>query len=116
MKTQQGRAIIFRNCRQFIPAEVEILRPDLIVTQGKWAREALLSVFPVMLEEASPSNARYLYRVVRVRGHETMMINTAHPSPRARRYFRPEKETAYPWYVAQAHRFLAAAAEAPSTR
>ncbi len=34
----QARDVLFRNCRQFIPKELEILAPDILVTQGNYAK------------------------------------------------------------------------------
>jgi len=42
----QANQILFDNCRQFIPGELEILDPDIIITQGKWAKLAVDSAFP----------------------------------------------------------------------
>jgi hypothetical protein len=43
--TAQAHARLFRNCSQFIPGEVRALAPDLIVTQGKFARESIAGTF-----------------------------------------------------------------------
>jgi hypothetical protein len=28
---------LFENCREYIPEEIEVLKPDILVTQGDWA-------------------------------------------------------------------------------
>jgi hypothetical protein len=38
---QKGRPVLYRNCRGYIAEEIGILRPDILVTQGKEAREAV---------------------------------------------------------------------------
>jgi uracil-DNA glycosylase len=38
---RQNDKTLFKNCRKFIPGEVKILRPDIIITQGDWARAAM---------------------------------------------------------------------------
>lgn len=38
---RSARSILFKNCREYIGSEVAILKPDILVTQGKWAREAI---------------------------------------------------------------------------
>lgn len=38
-----GPDIMFRNCRKFIPREIEILSPDILVTQGNQAKEVVES-------------------------------------------------------------------------
>ncbi len=38
---------LFEKCRRFIPGELGILSPEIIVTQGNWAREAILGSLEV---------------------------------------------------------------------
>jgi uracil-DNA glycosylase len=104
MGTRQGKSILFQNCREFIAGEVEILRPEVIVTQGTWAREALVDAFPVLRQESMPSRPHYGYQVLQLTGHTAIKFDTAHP--RAGRLFWPEKSVAYPWYVQEAHQFV----------
>lgn len=41
----QADSRLFDNCRQFIPGELEILMPDILVTQGRWAQVAVRAGF-----------------------------------------------------------------------
>jgi hypothetical protein len=104
MGTQQGKSVLFENCRQFIPEEVEILRPDIIVTQGMWARMALAGAFPVLRQERIPHESDYQYQVVKLGNQMAIKFDTAHP--RAARFFWTEKKIAYPLYIEAARRFL----------
>lgn len=38
---QSAPAVLFRNCRKYLQGEITLLRPDVLVTQGKWARVAV---------------------------------------------------------------------------
>jgi len=38
---RQNDSRLFKNCSEFIPEEVRILSPDIIITQGDWARAAM---------------------------------------------------------------------------
>ena len=38
---------LFWNCRKFIPEELKILEPEIIVTQGGWAKEAIRKSFEI---------------------------------------------------------------------
>lgn len=104
MGTQQGKSVLFANCRQFIPGEVEVLRPQIIVTQGMWAREALRGAFSVEREERMPGQPDYGYQVVKLAHHTAIKFETAHP--RAFGRFWREKRIAYPFYVEAAQQFL----------
>ncbi|WP_322507498.1 uracil-DNA glycosylase family protein [Anaerolinea sp.] len=43
--------ILFKNCQRYIWGEIEILKPDILITQGKRAREALKEVFGIFESE-----------------------------------------------------------------
>ena len=45
--SRQGHSLMFHNCREFIRREVELLQPDIVITQGVWARAALDTSFAV---------------------------------------------------------------------
>lgn len=40
-ENQQAHRLLFENCREYIGPEIRILRPDILVTQGKEARHAV---------------------------------------------------------------------------
>lgn len=42
---KQADRVLFRNCRKYLPGELEILRPDIIVTQGSEAKKAVASFY-----------------------------------------------------------------------
>jgi len=50
---QRGKAsgVLFKNCRSFIPGELRILKPDIIVTQGDEAKD-------VIVKECRPTNTQ----------------------------------------------------------
>lgn len=43
---KKANAILFRNCKGYLSGEFEILRPAIVVTQGKEAKDAFLSMHP----------------------------------------------------------------------
>jgi len=43
--TKEGNPLMFGNCMGFLKGELEVLRPDIIVTQGTRARNALWNMF-----------------------------------------------------------------------
>lgn len=49
----QAADVLFSNCRPFIPGEIEILAPDILITQGKWAELVVRQGFrPFSAKEA----------------------------------------------------------------
>ena len=44
---KRADSILFENCRRFIPGELRILNPDVVVTQGRQAKDAILKSFAV---------------------------------------------------------------------
>ena len=104
MGTRQGKSVLFANCRPFIPGEVEILRPEIIVTQGAWAREAIAEAVPILHRERFAPESEYGYQVVKLAHHNAIKFETARP--RAFGRFWREKRVAYPLYIEAARRFL----------
>jgi hypothetical protein len=73
---KQAADILFENCRSFIAGELEILQPDIIVTQGAQARRAVESSFRYirLLDEACG------VAVIRQGDRAILWIPTHHPS------------------------------------
>lgn len=38
---------LFINCRKYLSGELSVLRPDILITQGKWARLAITEIYGV---------------------------------------------------------------------
>ena len=43
---------LFKNCKEYLSGEIEILAPDIIITQGKWAKEGVEHAFSISSEWA----------------------------------------------------------------
>lgn len=95
--TAQATARIFQNCQEFIPGEVAVLEPDIIVTQGKFARESVAGAFPVVAVGLAP-NPSYRAEVVDVGGHLAIKFETHHPNRKDNSY-RNEVAEAWKWYA-----------------
>jgi hypothetical protein len=109
--TNQGNNLMFDNCRGFIREEVELLQPDVIVTQGKWARIAIDESFQAVREpRAHPQHPQYLCEFVGVRNRVVLKISTFHQNNR-RGEFHREKKSAYCWYCEVAREFFSARAQ-----
>ncbi len=95
--TAQGVARIFRNCSEFIPGELAVLRPDILITQGKRAREAVHGRLPVVRRGVDPSG-QYVAEVVDLAGHHAVKLETHHPNRKDASYYN-EARDAWPWYI-----------------
>ncbi|MCW9096664.1 MAG: hypothetical protein OQJ93_04685 [Ignavibacteriaceae bacterium] len=81
---------MFTNCKKYIPKEVEILNPDIIVAQGE-------NAWYVRYDETEHHAKKYncsgeikdcgLY-LISLNGKEVMWIDTYHPGPRTRKIYQ----------------------------
>ena len=108
--TGQGPERLFKNCRGFLPGEVEVLIPDIIVAQGKPARLALAGAFKVLLSGAAP-DPLYRAEVVELGSRPVLKFETHHPN-RKDNSFRLEAANGWPWYSEVASVFAAGGPEA----
>lgn len=103
--SSQGPAIVFNNCREFLPMEIRLLRPDVIVTQGKWARLAVEGAFPVNARSQQSQHLQYGYEIITVDHRPVLNFSTYHQNNYGK--FNDERKLAYPWYFQVAREFLA---------
>lgn len=69
-------SILFRNCQKYISGEIAILEPDILVTQGKMAREAIQECFkiPESLEDNICAHASFI-----IESKKVLWFHTYHP-------------------------------------
>ncbi len=74
-KAQNAKAnsILFRNCLQYLPNEIAVLTPDVLITQGAEAKKAVETISIVGKELGSA------VKVVMLSGREVLWIHTFHP-------------------------------------
>ena len=108
----QADQVLFENCRRFIPRELSVLRPDIVVTQGGWAKTAILKSFDVRrhreeLLHVSGYARPALYDTGRIEleGHagEVLWLHTYHPGNYGR--FGPQRAHCWPLYAEAVGRF-----------
>lgn len=110
---QKADSTLFENCRRFIPGELRLLNPDVIVTQGGPAKDAILKSFSVRqhVVRKFDSDARF-----RLDAHyETGLIElksdlkaclwlqTYHPNNFGS--FNPQRAHCWPRYAKEVGRF-----------
>ena len=107
-KKNKGQAdgTLFDECRRFIPEELRILKPDIVVTQGNWAKVAICKSFTVQkrvecsIESAAEykRDAHYETGFIELEpGRCALWLQTYHP--RARGYFYPQRKHCWPLYA-----------------
>lgn len=72
---KKAAAVLFRNCRKYLRGELEILRPDVLVTQGAEAKEAVKSLDYKVLESIDGYASK-----VEMDGREVFWLHTYHPA------------------------------------
>jgi len=112
-----GRALadrkLFENCRDFIPEELKILEPEIIVTQGKWAKEAICRSRRYTIQEhickhldANGYRNPALYETGEIElGSESraLWISTYHPTNYG--HFYPQRARCWDCYAAAVKEF-----------
>lgn len=70
-------ALLFRNCRQYIGGEIAILEPDILVTQGQKAREAIQQSYRI--SEPLEDNVTCSHTWLFTERKKTLWFHTYHP-------------------------------------
>lgn len=73
---KQADRILFRNCREYLEGELEILRPDVIVTQGAEAKRAVQS----FCESPERINDDEYASTILMNSRRVFWLHTHHPS------------------------------------
>ena len=70
---KQADRVLFRNCRKYLPGELEILCPDIIVTQGAEAKKAVGSFYkPIERVDEYAS-------IIHMNSRNVFWLHTYHP-------------------------------------
>ena len=89
---KQADRTLFENCRRFIPEELRLLSPDIIVTQGGPAKDAILKGFDVPQHDVRTVNgAHYETGFIELEPEtkRALWLHTYHPGNYGR--FHPQR-------------------------
>ena len=109
---KQADKALFENCRRFIPGELRLLSPDIVVTQGRLAKVAIQESFDVLQhdERTLPASdykndAHYETGLIELEpGAETVLwLHSYHPGNYG--HFNPQRKHCWPLYAEAVGRF-----------
>ena len=109
---KQADSVLFENCRRFIPGELRLLSPDIVVTQGVWAKLAIQESFDVLQhdERTLPASdykndAHYETGLIELElGAETVLwLHSYHPGNYG--HFNPQRKHCWPLCARAVGRF-----------
>lgn len=109
---KQAGSILFENCRRFIPAELDLLSPDIVVTQGGPAKTAIRRHYSVRHHDVrNVDSGRYAYNARYETGlielgadaKSCLWIQSYHPNNYGR--FQPQRRYCWPLYAQAVGRF-----------
>ena len=103
---KQADRTLFENCRRFIPQELRLLSPDIIVTQGGPAKDAILKGFDVPQHDVRTVNgAHYETGFIELEPEtkRALWLHTYHPGNYGR--FHPQRTHCWPLYSEEVGRF-----------
>src|SRR5207248_15701 len=104
----EARSVLFERCREYLLPELEILCPQVIVTQSRQAARSLSKVLGT--EEQWGSSCRYQSAIICER--PVLWIITYHPS--ARKRYWDEKHACWPEFARVVRSFVNDESKAPS--
>ena len=98
---EMSATTLYKNCRSFIRGELEILDPEILVTQGGQADNAIKNTFPDISTDAdfvSLSQIHERVGLIRINNHPVLVLRTIYPSWRNKRTIL-QREELYPYYL-----------------
>ena len=108
---RQADRTLFENCRRFIPGELRVLSPDIVVTQGGPAKDAILRSFVVQQhcveaveQDRYKNDAHYEVGFIEVEPTKTSLwLHTYHPGNYG--HFNSQRRYCWPLYADLVGRF-----------
>lgn len=90
--SQQAPHEMFQNCQEYLRGEIEVLNPDIIITQGNEARDAMANHYGSCGQLPSWSGGGCK---ISVNGHEALWLHTYHP--RNGKFYSLRGDEQKPW-------------------
>lgn len=111
---ERADSTLFENCRRFIPGELRILKPDVVVTQGRPAKDAVLKSYGAQQHDKRTvesdrrrfkRDACYETGLIEIEPDEKLCLwlHTFHPRDFGR--FNPQRAHCWPLYAEDVGRY-----------
>jgi len=86
--SEQASNELFMNCCEYLPNEISILDPDVVITQGSKKYFSFMNTFPIKTDSILYANYPNLQKVhpILINGHNAIWIETNHPCRRDSSY------------------------------
>ena len=102
---RQAADVLFKNCRGYLPGELQILQPDIVVSQGSPAKRAMEQFDVLEPQVRTADGLRCEGNVIRIGSRKALWLPTHHPS--AYGVFWPQKKKCWRLYVDAVATFMA---------
>lgn len=104
---KEGNPLMYEKCREFLKGEVVTMQPDIIVTQGVRAREALKGTFEVKKHDFMPDYPETFYEILQLEeNHQVIKIVVKHPCALGCHWRRGEKKQFMDWAAKSVLEFI----------
>jgi len=80
--SKEADSILFQNCRQYLPEELKLISPHILISQGNRAREAITEIFTI--------KDKLYENVYLISPDKFLWVHTYHPG--SRDYYRNQKK------------------------
>ena len=93
---KQAPNLLYKNCRGYLLGEIEILAPQILVTQGNPSRSAIkefikkgkISIINSSKENISKSGKDYDLAVIEFKNEKAIWVHHYHPTERSGRFYK----------------------------
>ena len=85
MNNSMAREVLYFNCRWYLPEEFRILDPDIIISQGKMAKNSLYGAFSI-IEGSTSLEYDCPYAVIEINNRPVLWLPTYHPNVKSNLY------------------------------
>lgn len=73
----QARDVLFTRCREYVPGEIEILSPDIIITQGNQAKATIDNCFTAISTDTKLEGCPV--KTLEISNRNVIWVHTYHP-------------------------------------
>jgi hypothetical protein len=102
----KAASVLFDNCRSYIPGELRILMPDIIVTQGGEAKDVIVKAMRLVKHDVRDVDGAHCETgIVQLTSEkQTLWIQTYHPNNYGR--FHPQRRKCWSLYANAVQQFV----------